>query len=75
MADRWYVVHTNTGFEDRVKSYIEDRIVPEGFQDQVYEVLVPTETIVEPVKGGKKKTSGGLIGNLTRPTEGFASQN
>ena len=57
MADRWYVVHTNTGFEDRVKSYIEDRIVPEGFQDQVYEVLVPTETIVEPIKGGKKKTS------------------
>ncbi len=57
MADRWYVVHTNTGFEDRVKSYIEDRLVPEGFQDQVYEVLVPTETIVEPIKGGKKKTS------------------
>ena len=57
MADRWYVVHTNTGFEDRVKTYIEDRLVPEGFQDQVYEVLVPTETIVEPIKGGKKKTS------------------
>ncbi len=57
MADRWYVVHTNTGFEDRVKSYIEDRLIPEGFQDQVYEVLVPTETIVEPLKGGKKKTS------------------
>ena len=51
------MVHTNTGFEDRVKSYIEDRVVPEGFQDQVTEVLVPTETIVEPVKGGKKKTS------------------
>lgn len=57
MADRWYVIHTNTGFEDRVKSYIEDRLIPEGFQDQVYEVLVPTETIVEPIKGGKKKTS------------------
>jgi transcription termination/antitermination protein NusG len=57
MADRWYVVHTNTGFEDRVKSYIEDRMIPEGFQDLVGEVLVPTETIVEPLKGGKKKTS------------------
>jgi len=57
MADRWYVVHTNTGFEDRVKSYIEDRVAPEGFDDQVLEVLVPTETIVEPIKGGKKKTS------------------
>ncbi|MEM7008221.1 MAG: transcription termination/antitermination protein NusG [Thermodesulfobacteriota bacterium] len=57
MNIRWYVVHTNTGFEDRVKSYIEDRAVVEGFQDEVAEVLVPTETIVEPVKGGKKKTS------------------
>lgn len=57
MAKRWYVVHTNTGFEDRVKSYIEDRVKLEGLEDQVNEVLVPTETIVEPVKGGKKKTS------------------
>lgn len=57
MNNRWYVVHTNTGFEDRVKSYIEDRASVEGFEDQVTEVLVPTETIVEPVKGGKKKTS------------------
>lgn len=57
MENRWYVVHTNTGFEDRVKSYIEDRVVVEGFEDQVTEVLVPTETIVEPLKGGKKKTS------------------
>jgi len=57
MNNRWYVVHTNTGFEDRVKSYIEDKIVVEGFEGQVNEVLVPTETIVEPLKGGKKKTS------------------
>ncbi|MEQ9617850.1 MAG: transcription termination/antitermination protein NusG [Deltaproteobacteria bacterium] len=57
MAKRWYVVHTNTGFEDRVKSYIEERARAEGLEDQVVEVLVPTETIVEPVKGGKKKTS------------------
>jgi len=57
MNNRWYVVHTNTGFEDRVKSYIEDRVIVEGFDDQVDEVLVPTETIVEPIKGGKKKTS------------------
>jgi len=57
MDNRWYVVHTNTGFEDRVKSYIEDRVVLEGFEDEVTEVLVPTETIVEPLKGGKKKTS------------------
>ncbi len=57
MATRWYVVHTNTGFEDRVKTYIEDTVKKEGCFDLIKEVLIPTETIVEPVKGGKKKTS------------------
>lgn len=51
------MVHTNTGFEDRVKTLIEDRIRSENLVDLINEVLIPTETIVEPVKGGKKKTS------------------
>lgn len=57
MPTRWYVVHTNTGFEERVKSSIEDRVRQEGLQDLVQEVLVPTERIVESTKGGKEKTS------------------
>ncbi|MBI4228867.1 MAG: transcription termination/antitermination protein NusG [Deltaproteobacteria bacterium] len=57
MNSRWYVVHTNTGFEDRVKTLIEDRVRSENLDDLINEVLIPTETIVEPVKGGKKKTS------------------
>lgn len=57
MNSRWYVVHTNTGFEDRVKTLIEDRVRSESLDDLINEVLIPTETIVEPVKGGKKKTS------------------
>lgn len=51
------MVHTNTGFEDRVKTVIEDRSRVEHLNDLINEVLIPTETIVEPVKGGKKKTS------------------
>lgn len=57
MPTRWYVVHTNTGFEEKVKSSIEDRVRQEGLQDFVQEVLVPTERIVESTKGGKEKTS------------------
>lgn len=57
MAIRWYVVHTNTGFEERVKLLIEERVRAEGLQDLVQEVLVPTEKIVEATKGGKEKTS------------------
>jgi len=50
-------VHTNTGYEDRVKSQIEDRAKSEDLNELINEVLIPTETIVEPIKGGKKKTS------------------
>lgn len=57
MPKRWYVVHTNTGFEDRVKTYILERSKVEGLDDLISEVLIPTETIVEATKEGKKKTS------------------
>lgn len=55
--NRWYVIHTNTGFEDRVKTIIEERASIEDYKDIVKEVLVPTETIVEPGKSGIKRTS------------------
>lgn len=57
MAKRWYVVHTNTGFEDKAKAYILERVKMEGLGDLIGEVLVPTETVVETGKGGRKKTS------------------
>ena len=57
MSKRWYVIHTNTGFEDRVKSYINDRAKTENLEDSISEVLIPTETIIEAAKDGKRKTS------------------
>lgn len=58
MSSKWYIVHVNTGFEDRVKSQIEDRLTKKQYEHlNVEEILVPTETIVETQKGGKKKTS------------------
>ena len=38
MAYRWYVVHINTGFEDRVKALIEERVKLEGMEVSVHEV-------------------------------------
>ena len=51
------MVHINTGYEDKVKTSIEERARVEQLDNLIDEVLIPTETIVEPVKGGKKKTS------------------
>ena len=38
---RWYVVHTYSGYENKVKANIEKIIENRGMQDQIYEVVVP----------------------------------
>ena len=52
----WYVVHTQTGLEDKVKSYLENKIVSEGLQELITRVIIPTEQISE-VRSGKKRIS------------------
>jgi transcription termination/antitermination factor NusG len=49
----WYVVHTQTGHEDKVKGKILTQIKVQNFADKVFNVLVPTEDVVE-VKQNKK---------------------
>ncbi len=54
MAKRWYVLHTYTGHEDRVKENLQNLVVTKGLQDKIFGVLVPTEEVVE-IKNNKKK--------------------
>ncbi|MGB2578245.1 transcriptional antiterminator NusG [Elusimicrobium simillimum] len=49
----WYIVHTQTGHEDRVKEKILLQAEVQGFNDRILQVLVPTEDVVE-VKQNKK---------------------
>lgn len=54
MAKKWYIVHTHTGFENKVKSTLEERIKLAGQEEFFGEILVPTEQVVEMVKGARK---------------------
>jgi len=56
MAKEWYVVHTYSGFEKRVKQLLEEKIKNENLYDNIDDVLIPTEDVVE-LKKGKKKIS------------------
>jgi transcriptional antiterminator NusG len=56
VALKWYIVHVYSGFENKVKAALEERIAACHHPDKFGEVLVPTEEIVELVKG-KRKTS------------------
>src|SRR5438045_8496724 len=56
MAKQWYVVHTFSGYEQKVKAALEERIRSQGKTERFGEILVPVEKVMELVKG-KKKTS------------------
>jgi transcriptional antiterminator NusG len=56
MAKKWYVIHTYSGYENKARANLEERVKNLGKSALFSEILVPTETVVELVKG-KKKTS------------------
>ena len=56
----WYIIHTYSGFESKVKDSLKGRAQAFGFADQIGEVLIPTEEVVE-MRGGKKVTSKRML--------------
>src|SRR3989338_9187432 len=53
---RWYVVHTQSGFEAKAKEALEQRIKSLGFEERIFEIIIPMRDIVT-IKKGKKKQS------------------
>jgi transcriptional antiterminator NusG len=56
VARKWYIVHVYSGFEKKVSQALQERIESSSQPDKFGEVVVPTEEVVELVKG-KRKTS------------------
>jgi len=57
MAKQWYVVHTYSGYEQKAKQALLERIKTNQMEELFDEVLVPAETVVEIRKGQKKETT------------------
>jgi len=57
MVLKWYIVHVYSGFENKVKKALEERIASSPHPEKFGEVIVPTEQIVELVKGKRKESS------------------
>ncbi|MDA3936533.1 MAG: transcription termination/antitermination protein NusG [Actinomycetota bacterium] len=57
MARKWYVIHTYSGYENKVKTNLEHRIESMGMQDKIFEVLIPKETVTDLKAGGRRVTS------------------
>ena len=54
MAKKHYVVHTYSGYENKVRKSLEERVRQFNLQEQFGEILIPTEQVVEMVKGEKR---------------------
>jgi transcriptional antiterminator NusG len=57
---KWFIIHTYSGFEQKVAESLRSRALAFGFADKIGQVLIPTEEVVE-LRGGKKVTSKRLV--------------
>ena len=53
MAKEWYIVHTYSGYENKVRENLRQRVEVLGMLEQIGEILIPTEDVVE-MRGGNK---------------------
>jgi transcriptional antiterminator NusG len=57
---KWYIIHTYSGFENKVHESLRTRAEAFGFADKIGQILIPTEEVVE-LRNGKKVTSKRLV--------------
>jgi transcription termination/antitermination protein NusG len=51
----WYAIHTYSGYENKVRTHIEARIISMQLQERIFRVVVPTEDVIE-IKNGQRRT-------------------
>lgn len=54
MTKKWYVLHTYSGYESKVKKNLEIRIETMGLENSVFGIEIPTETVTEIKEGGRR---------------------
>src|SRR5579875_3570320 len=54
LEKQWYVIHTYSGYENKVKTNLESRVQSMGMEDKIFRIMVPTEDELE-IKNGKKR--------------------
>lgn len=57
MAKKWYVLHTYSGYENKVRQNLLQRIETMGLEDKVFKIEIPTETVTEIKEGGRRVES------------------
>lgn len=61
MAKHWYVIHTYSGYENKVKVDLEHRIETFGLENAVVDIKIPTEEVTEIKEGGKRESKSSKV--------------
>jgi transcriptional antiterminator NusG len=61
MAKRWYVIHTYSGYENKVKTDLEHRVETMGAAGSIVDIQIPTEEVTEVKEGGQRSTKESKI--------------
>ena len=64
MDRNWYVIHTYSGYENKVKANLERRVDSMGMADKIFRVVVPMEDEIE-IKDGKRKLTKRSIPDMS----------
>ncbi|MDR1082385.1 MAG: transcription termination/antitermination protein NusG [Coriobacteriales bacterium] len=54
MAKKWYVLHTYSGYENKVKDNLRHRVESMGLEDRIFDIQIPTEEVIEIKEGGRR---------------------
>ncbi|MCL2137348.1 MAG: transcription termination/antitermination protein NusG [Coriobacteriia bacterium] len=57
MTKKWYVLHTYSGYENKVKQDLEHRIESMGLEEKVFDIEIPTEKVTDIKEGGRRVTT------------------
>ena len=67
---KWYVVHTYSGYENKVASNLEKTVENHSLQNLIFEIRVPTEKVTEVAANGKTKEVERNVGDSVQITDG-----
>ena len=70
-AAKWYIIHTYSGYENKVKQDIEKVVENRKLHDLILEVQVPTETVTEITDGKTKRTGTQAVPGLCLSENGL----
>ena len=71
----WYVIHSYSGYENKVKANLEQRIESMGMQDKIFQVVVPTEEEIEVRDGQRRITEKYHLSSGTFSMNSLSSHN